>query len=92
MNFEDIKAGMTVRISRLMCEKTQKHFGLTDDMKKLQGKEFKISSTIKERNIVRINGFSWHAEDLMSMSEIISKEKRKKIKPVLFDEELLWIE
>lgn len=85
MNFEDIKPGMMVRISLLMCAKTQKHFGLTDDMKRLQGKEFKISSTIKAREIVRINGFSWHSEDLIDTSIIKNKPKK-----VLFDEKLVW--
>lgn len=86
MNFEDIKTGMIVRISISMCAETQKSFGLTDDMKELRGKEFKVSSIRKDRGIVRIAGFSWHPHDLIDISKKIKKPKK-----VLFDETLVWI-
>ena len=85
MKYEDVKPGMIVRISISMCAKTQKHFGLTEDMKTLRGKEFKVSSKIKNREIIRIKGFSWHPDDIIDISI-----KRKKPKKVLFDENLVW--
>lgn len=92
MRREDAKVGMRVRISMGDCEKTSYHCGFHSEMMKLRGSITKIRHVNVDGGISTESGWAWHHEDLMPVSQTISKGKPKKVKPVLFDEELLWTE
>ena len=85
---ENAKVGMKVRISMGNCTNTEQTCGLYSQMIRLRGSITKISHINKNGIISTDNGWSWHPADIID----ISKEKPKKVKPVLFDEELLWTE
>lgn len=85
MKTKDIKPGMKVRIS-LDCKYTKLNCGLTSSMNGLKGQDVTISEVYKTSNTVKIHGYNWHAGDLIDL-----RVKRKKIKPILFDEKLVWI-
>lgn len=92
MRREDAKVGMKVRISMGDCKETDQFCGFHNEMKKLRGSITSIRSINFDGGVSTATGWAWHPADLMPISESISKEKRKKVKPVLFDEELLWTE
>ena len=87
MNIKDVKQGMKVKISMGDCEATRYHCGLTKSMIKLKGEIVTVSKILKRFNIVEIGGRDWYSEDLID----ISKAKKKKVEPVLFDEKMVWL-
>lgn len=92
MKLEDVKAGMTVRISMGYCRNTEESCGLHKEMLKLRGSSVIVRSVNSDDSISTSNGWTWDAEDLMPISQSVPKTKKKKIKKLFFDEELLWTE
>lgn len=92
MKIEDAKIGMRVRISSGECRATDDFCGLNNEMIRIRGSLTTIRHINADGGIRTTAGWSWHPKDLMPVSQDIHKKKRKKIKPVLFDEELLWTE
>ncbi len=88
MNIQDVKSGMKVRISTGECIKTYNHCSLCSPMLDLRGKVVIVSRVNRSDNIVEINGWDWHPEDLTDISKTT---KKKKVEKVLFNEEELWV-
>ena len=90
MKMIDAKVGMTIRISMGKCTATDKLCGLHSEMKKLKGTLTQISVVNKKGIINTYDGWSWHPDDLIYVSP--NDPKVKKVKPILFDEKMVWIE
>jgi hypothetical protein len=94
MRREDAKVGMKVRISMTECKATQNYCGFRSQMLGLRGSITTITNIHANVNagFSTTSGWAWHPKDLMPVLQNNSKVKPKKVKPVIFDEELLWTE
>lgn len=92
MRREDVIVGMRVRISIGDCKETDVLCGFHREMKKLRGSITTIKSINYDGGVTIKSGWAWHPADLVPISQHPPKVKPKKVKPVLFDEELLWTE
>lgn len=92
MKREDGKVGMKVKIAMTDCKATENGCGIHNQMKSLKGSITTITNLHKGCTVgfSTACGWAWHPDDLTPVW--LKPCKTKKVKPVLFDEELLWTE